>query len=290
MKSVSPHSSALNHLGGAGVATNRVGHSRRQFVKRGALLVPMIFVPQLMRAQAVLSADGLSAFVPNPPAGGGGGGDITSNLVGWWKLDDGSGSTAVDSSSSGNNGTLTNSPTWVSGHVGSGALSFVSSSSQVVTANTTALSGLTKATLAAWINRTSTANKVAVGAGSISGANRFNFLWYLDGNVYFAFGNANSAAYASCALSGTGWHHVVLAFDGTLTGNARIAAYIDGVTKTLTYNTTPPSSLPTSSNFGNFLMGKEVENGFTDCTLDEVRIYSRALPSTDVSTLYAYAG
>jgi hypothetical protein len=46
---------------------------RREFIKRGALFVPTVFIPRLIRAQSVLTADGLAAFAPAPVAGGGGG-------------------------------------------------------------------------------------------------------------------------------------------------------------------------------------------------------------------------
>lgn len=39
-------------------------------------------------------------------------GSASANLKGWWKFDEGTGTTAIDSSSGGNNGTLTNSPTY----------------------------------------------------------------------------------------------------------------------------------------------------------------------------------
>ena len=40
--------------------------------------------------------------------------DLTgmAGLVGYWKIEEGAGTVAVDSSGKGNNGTLTNSPTW----------------------------------------------------------------------------------------------------------------------------------------------------------------------------------
>lgn len=44
-------------------------------------------------------------------------------LVGYWSFDEGQGTTAYDASGFGNNGTLTNGPTWVDGKVGK-ALSF----------------------------------------------------------------------------------------------------------------------------------------------------------------------
>src|SRR3990170_7060226 len=46
----------------------------------------------------------------------------TNGLVGYWAFDEGSGTTAGDSSGNGNNGTLTNGPTWVAGKAGNGAV------------------------------------------------------------------------------------------------------------------------------------------------------------------------
>jgi hypothetical protein len=46
-----------------------------------------------------------------------------NGLVGWWKFDEGSGTVAYDSSGNGNDGNLTNGPTWTTGKIG-GALSF----------------------------------------------------------------------------------------------------------------------------------------------------------------------
>ena len=48
---------------------------------------------------------------------------LLNGLVGWWKFDEGSGTVAYDSSGNGNDGNLTNGPTWTTGKIG-GALSF----------------------------------------------------------------------------------------------------------------------------------------------------------------------
>lgn len=73
--------------------------------------------------------------------------------VGWWKLDEGTGTTTADSSGSGNNGTLVNSPAWVSGRVGPGALSFGGTTSYVNVTNSGNLNNLyqTGMTVTAWI-------------------------------------------------------------------------------------------------------------------------------------------
>jgi len=48
---------------------------------------------------------------------------VCADLVGYWKLDDGSGTVAADSSGNGNDGTIVNNPTWISGVAGA-ALEF----------------------------------------------------------------------------------------------------------------------------------------------------------------------
>ena len=50
-------------------------------------------------------------------------GSLTEGLVGWWKFDETDGNVASDSSGNGNDGNLTNGPTWTEGKIG-GALSF----------------------------------------------------------------------------------------------------------------------------------------------------------------------
>ena len=47
----------------------------------------------------------------------------TDGLVGWWKFDETNGTIAYDSSGNGNDGNLTNGPTWATGKIG-GALGF----------------------------------------------------------------------------------------------------------------------------------------------------------------------
>lgn len=252
---------------------------KRQYVKRSGLWVPDSAICRMNPA--------LLGSWPKPVSGGGGGGgDITTGLIAWWKLDDGSGTTPVDSSGTGNNGTFVGSPTWTTGHIG-GGLSF-NGSSQYVTAATTGMGSLTTATLAAWMNRSSTGNQVSLGAGSNSTNDRFTFQWFTDGNCYFTFGNGSGIQYAFCAANVTGWHHFAMVFDGSQAGNARIAGYIDGVLKTLTYNTSPPSSLSSSASLGNFVMGTNANlSGNSTGIVDDVRFYNVAKNATDIAALAA---
>ncbi len=55
--------------------------NRRSFIKRGALFVPTIFVPRLIHAQTILTADGLAALRKQPASGGGGGGGGSTPFI-----------------------------------------------------------------------------------------------------------------------------------------------------------------------------------------------------------------
>lgn len=71
------------------------------------------------------------------------------NLAARYAFDEGSGTTTADSSGNNNTGTLTGSPSWISGHLGS-ALHF-SGSNCIVAPDSASLSVTGNITLAAWV-------------------------------------------------------------------------------------------------------------------------------------------
>src|SRR5262249_49373042 len=85
-----------------------VGIRVRLFVTRVLLVTGILFVTERMSPVPNQSAN---AAAP------------TQGLIGYWKFDESTGTTAIDSSGLGNNGILTNGPTWTSGKV-NGALGF----------------------------------------------------------------------------------------------------------------------------------------------------------------------
>ena len=80
-------------------------------------------------------------------------GSATDGLIAWWKFDETEGNVAYDSSANGNDGNLTNGPTWTEGKIG-GALSFDGTDDMV----RTNLSGSYNEdfTWSAWIKTTDT--------------------------------------------------------------------------------------------------------------------------------------
>jgi hypothetical protein len=76
------------------------------------------------------------------------------------------------------------------------------------------------------------------------------------------------------------WHHVVWTWDGTTH-----SLYVDGVLDN-TSTTAPQTATPTAVNIGRWTGGSEYFEG----TVDDIRVYDRALSSEEIETMYAALG
>jgi len=203
---------------------------------------------------------------------GGTSGDITTGLVGYWKLDEGSGTSAADSSGSGYVGTLTNGPVWTtSGMIGDavtfdGVDDYIQTGSDLIDQNTV--------TMCSWINPVSTASTPHILA---SNATRFFIanppVWAVTSDGWTTVAKSTASA-----LTGV-WQHVcaVRKSDGKAT------LYVNGV---ISGAADQDSGTPISGT--NMRIGSNPVAGFYyfNGSIDDVRIYNRALSPADVLTLY----
>ncbi len=215
---------------------------------------------------------------------------VNSGLVAHYSLDEGSGVLANDFSGNGYTGSLLGSnglPAWTSGKVGTGALSLdnVDDHVRIQTDVVGAEGGVV--TVSAWVKPSTIAS-----GGSIVAKDRSGFLqWNLkmDGqtgnnlrnNLLFGVGAEGTTAYAMADLN---WHHVAGVYDG-----ANVYVYIDGVS----VDSTPPVLTGTINNFAHSVCigtsGSQcTENNFFGGLVDDVRIYNRALSSSEIQDLYNY--
>src|SRR3989344_7863713 len=202
----------------------------------------------------------------------------TNGLIGYWAFEEQSGTTAGDSSGNGNNGTLTNGPTWVTGKVGSGALSFDGINSYVSMGNTN--DAPPTFTLSSWVNHAIPQTNVGV-VGKHTAGNGYYFSTF--------YNSVTGARKIQLVINGTtissnasfpegAWTHVLGMFDGT---NASI--YINGVLdKTLAV------SAPNSTS-ANFFVGAQNTTRFSGL-IDEVRMYNRALSAQEILDVYNDTG
>jgi hypothetical protein len=273
--------------------------NRRNFIKKGALFVPMIFAPKLIRAQYLAPFSYIAP--PNPY--------YTTGLLAWYRFLEGTGTTANDSSGNSKTGTLINGgsgyPTWGTGPTAvGGSLTFDGTDNYVDTSNFA--DNPTNLSVCCWLKTTQStsggreyAAVCKLGSSIESGTG-----WYVtqSGDVL-----ANAAMvgvqnggggdfwqiYSSTACNDGNWHHVVLLISASGGANGNITMYYDGVNVGTGNNqvvgTNPYGSISNTSNvrIGNdyATFGGNPQNW--DGPIADVRIYSGVLSSTIIGEIYA---
>jgi hypothetical protein len=212
-------------------------------------------------------------------------GRLDSGLTEYWKFDDGSGTTAVNSSTkgTGSNGTLTGStlPTWGTGYIG-GGLDFNGTTGAYVLGPSNYTGFNDNYTISVWVKSTdaTTNDKKLVttynGFGSTSELFYFKKIGINQGIFFSSVGGSDN--YIRDITDGN-WHHLV----ATRTIGGVETVYADGVQ--IGQNVTTTGTL--TMGFGNTTLRiGGADAGSMNGSLDEVRIYDRALSADEISQLY----
>ena len=206
---------------------------------------------------------------------GGAGSDnnLSDGLVGYWKMDEGVGTTTVDSSGKSNIATLSGStlPSWSSGKYGIG-LSFNGINSYLGVGNSVIPSG--DFSISSWFYATdNTSYKTIVGQYASGQTGR---LWFgfESSNFGYRIGSANQ----TISVDTNKW-----VFTTITRQNNQVKIYINGELKNT--STASDNIYQTNTYIGSY----DSTGGFFAGTLDEVRIYNRALSSSEVTQLYEFA-
>ena len=210
-------------------------------------------------------------------------------LVGYWKFDAGGGTVANDSSGKGNDGTLGNGsaftiPTWTNGKYDN-ALSF-NGSQFIIIPNSDSLSIYKGITIEAWIKTNSSkqwqwivSKREIYAAGNESGY-ELEYAGNTD-DFYLAIRNTSIVFgfYKSIGLRDNAWHHVVGTFDGS-----EVKVYKNGA-----FLNSTASNLNIGTNKQNVYIGhrtNDTGNFYFNGTIEEVKIYNRALNSSEIQDDY----
>ncbi|MFZ2187077.1 MAG: fused MFS/spermidine synthase [Candidatus Moraniibacteriota bacterium] len=221
----------------------------------------------------------------------------TSGLVGQWSFDgkdinwaSSITGTAADTSGQGNTGTLTNmsqSASPVVGKIGQ-ALNFDGTNDYVNAGAPSVLNSLGDYTISAWIKTSSAANYLVVASKwNQSSSGYMLMIDSLGKPEFWSEGLPSSTNYTitgSTAVNDGKWHYIVGKRDG-----ATIYLYVDGASaatpvaaSTETITTTTPQLI------GAYWNGAGTPSvWFFSGTIDDVRIYSRALSAVEIQSLYA---
>ena len=228
--------------------------------------------------------------------------DLAKGLVGHWKFDEPSGTNASDSSGNGYDATLfnagTGSSSWVEGKVNGGILlDGTNDYLAIKTLNYNQAGQIPAVTVAAWV-KTNKSNQGIIISYDRSEYWRFSVGGESNnGKTFFSTkGSTNGDTYGQTVVSDNAWHLVVASYDSS---TSLKKFYVDGVAD------------GSSSVHGNRALGSgtsrfgiigavnedvafnQMDNGtrnhFFQGTLDEIRLYDRALTDAEVAYLYSSA-
>lgn len=208
---------------------------------------------------------------PPPPA----------ELVLWWPFSENTGTTTADAGPSGTGGTLTNSPTWGPGCVGSG-LSFVGASHQYVTNASFPWPAGQAVSISLWTKLPGGTENGTFKFGSTDNRLGAHVPWS-DNVIYFDHGIGTSGRVsAPFGAHLNAWTHVVLVSNGT---NLR-AIYLNGVQ--VASSTTPTAPLPalTGLDVGLYNYAPGPLAYYHTGLLDEFRVYKGILTDSEILGLY----
>ena len=200
-------------------------------------------------------------------------------LAGYWSFEEGSGTTTVDASGNNNTGTLTNGPAWTSGKIGH-ALSFDGVNDYVDVSGKTlpgSYGGANSHTYMAWVFLKSYANYRTVvrndpTTGDAMVISSTGLLVHL-----FSGGGVIKTSVGKIPLNT--WTHVAISQNGDTT---KPSFYINGA-----FDSTAAVEGSWTGNNA-FLIGARTSNNSPFMgSIDEVRIYNRALSAAEISNLYA---
>ena len=149
------------------------------------------------------------------------------------------------------------------------------------------LSGRSAATISAWGTRTATNKRIGVGQQKFDA---LGMVWYTNAVLYCIINwisdpDSDPPMYGYVTVAGVGPHHFCLVFDGSGGTNAdRLKLYVDGANRTLNYNGTVPSVLPTMTD--PFEIGRLTSSFYTTGSHDDIRVFNRAISASEAATLY----
>jgi fibronectin type 3 domain-containing protein len=201
------------------------------------------------------------------------------------KFDETSGSTAYDSSGNSWNGTLVNSPTWTTGEINN-ALNLNSASSQYVSLPIGVVANQTAFTAAAWVYLTTSTTWMRVFDFG-TGTTNYMFLSVKNGSGVPRFAILfNGSSSGEQGINGTSaiplgvWTHIAVTWSNNV-GTMYVNGAQVGQNTSMTWN---PSLLGTTTQ--NYIGHSEWSaDPYFNGTVDDFRLYSRALSATEVNAL-----
>lgn len=208
---------------------------------------------------------------------------IEKGLVGYWHFDEGTSTVAYDASGNGNNGTLTNGPTWQSGtncKMGE-CLNF--SNSYISVPNVTQLQPQ-KISISLWVKFNSFADTWELSNNRNPFDYNYGYMIREDTpsntvGFFIGYGTSNASIWSGIITTGV-WYHLVGTYDGSV-----LRFYING--NQIGSGVTVNQSIDYTGVLNTLYLGQRSDNALRlNGLMDEIRIYDRALSAQEVLDIY----
>ncbi len=211
---------------------------------------------------------------------------LGADIVGWWKFDEGEGSVAYDISGHNNDGTLVNNPQWVDGVPGKEgyALEFDGVGDYIYISNNSSLNfGTNSFTTAVWLYIDINIEGTTAFLGKCGSTNGWRWRRATDGRLAVSLHDSLSwkSYYSDKNFLMLGeWIHVITVVDQS---SKEISFYLNGELDSIEKNIRD-YNLGTN---GTFQIGRSNFAAiYYKGLISDLRIYSRALTSEEINTLY----
>jgi hypothetical protein len=205
----------------------------------------------------------------------------TGRLIAWWKLDNGSGNIAVDSSGNDHNGTLLGDTSWVDGIDGA-ALAFDGDGDYVDIGKDQSFDITNQITISAWIKVNAFDREWQTIVAKGDRAWRLQRNWG-ESTLEFACsglvvpGSDWGQIYGNTDVNDGHWHHVAGVYD-----QEKLYLYIDG---NLDASAEAPGTIRVNDEPVYIGENSQMPNRFWNGLIDDVRIYSYALSTEEISEI-----
>lgn len=146
--------------------------------------------------------------------------------------------------------------------------------------------GLTNFSMACWIRRPSAGSTQGIGFNETP-SHRTALLYGSDNLIYCALGNGSNA-YGGAPQNVTGWHHCVMAYDGSQATNAtRLKQFFDGIDQTLTFfGTIIPATVSSNASNQTFRVGRAAgNNAWSTGDFADFAMWDATLNADEANTL-----
>ncbi|KAF0190434.1 MAG: surface-associated Ca2+-binding protein cadherin-like protein [Gammaproteobacteria bacterium] len=224
-----------------------------------------------------------------PLASGIGPCEMDDDLLAYWRLDEGSGISTADSTGNGHVGTLSNGTSWTSSTAPTTfgnpyAASFDGVDDEITAPDTLLSLGTSAFTVSTWA-KTGTGDRSVLGHFDNlgSGYRGWGLYFYATNRVnFFGYGTlgVNDTSHAALLLNDA-WHHIT----GVYTRSANdltITVYVDGILVGSNTTTVGDIAISTPMRLGHYTFQPTFAG-----SLDDVRIYGRALSPVEIADIAA---